>query len=245
MPRKDISVRTADGSAPAGLFTPGGAVPASGVILYMDAFGPRPALDEMADRLAGQGHAVLAPDLFYRFGDYGAFDAKTAFSDPEKGAQLRKMIGETTQAGLGHVARAMPHLRATLGLDLDGVDLAFRLVARREAERVVAGGVRQRLADEARDVVTGEESPAAGSVCHQDETFLGVRQRAIALATRAVPEAGRGGVLVRRADRIERDARRVRDDGAEAESEAEVSLLRHFVIASVAKQSPAIVPPCR
>ena len=55
MPRRDISVRTADGSAPAGLFAPAGAVPASGVILYMDAFGPRPALDGMAERLISSG----------------------------------------------------------------------------------------------------------------------------------------------------------------------------------------------
>lgn len=96
MPKRTLSIRTADGTCPAGLFAPAGA--ASGaVILYMDAFGLRPALDEMAARLAGAGHAVLVPDLFYRFGDY-AFDAKTAFNDPEKGPQLRKMLGETTQA---------------------------------------------------------------------------------------------------------------------------------------------------
>ena len=46
MPRQDITIRTADGSAPAGLFTPAGAVPECGVIVYMDAFGPRPALLE-------------------------------------------------------------------------------------------------------------------------------------------------------------------------------------------------------
>ena len=98
MPKRTLSIRTADGTCPAGFFAPAGEASGAAVILYMDAFGPRPAMDEMAGRLARQGHAVLVPDLFYRFGDYGAFDAKTAFSDLEKGAQLRKMIGETTQA---------------------------------------------------------------------------------------------------------------------------------------------------
>jgi carboxymethylenebutenolidase len=67
------------------------------VILYMDAFGPRESLYLMAERLAGRGYAVLVPDLFYRFGEYEAFDAKTAFANEETGSRLRKMIAETTQ----------------------------------------------------------------------------------------------------------------------------------------------------
>lgn len=69
-----------------------------GVILYMDIFGPRPSLFAMADRLAGEGYAVLVPDLFYRFGTYGPFDAKTAFKNEETGKELRGMLGATTQA---------------------------------------------------------------------------------------------------------------------------------------------------
>lgn len=95
--RRDIGIETADGTAPAALFSPAKDGPA-GVILYMDAFGPRPALYRMAERLADEGYAVLVPDLFYRFGEYGPFDAKTAFADEKTGAQLRKMLGETTQA---------------------------------------------------------------------------------------------------------------------------------------------------
>jgi carboxymethylenebutenolidase len=51
----------------------------------------------MAERLAGQGYAVLVPDLFYRFGAYGPFDAKTAFANEVTGPQIRKMLAETTQ----------------------------------------------------------------------------------------------------------------------------------------------------
>jgi carboxymethylenebutenolidase len=39
-----------------------------GVLLLMDAFGLRPRIEEMADRIAARGYAVLAPNVFYRAG---------------------------------------------------------------------------------------------------------------------------------------------------------------------------------
>jgi carboxymethylenebutenolidase len=97
--KQDIAIKTQDGTAKAGLFQPSRqpATGAPGVILYMDAFGPRPALDAMAERLAGDGYVVLVPDLFYRYGDYGPFDAKTAFSEEKTRTELRGMIGATSQ----------------------------------------------------------------------------------------------------------------------------------------------------
>jgi carboxymethylenebutenolidase len=99
MAKQDIAIRTQDGAAKAGLFRPSRrpASEAPGVILYMDAFGPRPALDTMAERLADQGYVVLLPDLFYRYGDYGPFNAKTAFTEEPTRTRLRGMIGATTQ----------------------------------------------------------------------------------------------------------------------------------------------------
>ncbi|MEE1655939.1 dienelactone hydrolase family protein [Microvirga sp. CF3062] len=99
MAKQEIAIKTQDGTARAGLFQPSHR-PASevpGVILYMDAFGPRPALDAMAERLASEGYVVLLPDLFYRYGDYGPFDAQTAFSEEPSRTALRGMIGDTTQ----------------------------------------------------------------------------------------------------------------------------------------------------
>lgn len=96
MARQDIEIRTQDGTARAGFFAPAGGARA-GVILYMDAFGPRPALDDMAERLAMESYFVLVPDLFYRNGAYGPFDAKTAFSREETGSLIRGMIAGTTQ----------------------------------------------------------------------------------------------------------------------------------------------------
>lgn len=96
MTKRDIEIRTGDGLAKAGLF--GEAKGGAGVILYMDVFGPRRVLDEMATRLAGEGYLVLVPDLFYRFGAYGPYDAKTAFGDDRKRGELMAMVGGTTQA---------------------------------------------------------------------------------------------------------------------------------------------------
>ncbi len=101
MSKREIAIKTSEGTAKAGLFLPDAASPAiirPGVVLYMDAFGPRPALDGMAERLAGEGYVVLVPDLFYRFGPYGPFDARTAFKEEASARQLRAMIDGTTQA---------------------------------------------------------------------------------------------------------------------------------------------------
>ncbi|WP_192252986.1 dienelactone hydrolase family protein [Mesorhizobium silamurunense] len=96
MTKQDIEIKTQDGTAKARLFRP--AAPAkAGVILYMDIFGPRPALDLMAERLAEHDYAVLAPDLFYRSVPYGPFDPKTAFGDDKTRAQLTALSGGTTQ----------------------------------------------------------------------------------------------------------------------------------------------------
>lgn len=97
MARRDIDITTGDGNCRAGLFQGGNGVRA-GVIIYMDAFGPRPALDEMAERLASQGYAVLVPDLYYREGAYGPFDAKTAWGEEASATRIRSMMAATTQA---------------------------------------------------------------------------------------------------------------------------------------------------
>ena len=98
MAKQDIQIKTKDGVAKAGLFRSAATSSSkAGVILYMDAFGPRPALDQMAERLAGEGYAVLVPDLFYRNAPYGPFDAKTAFNDEKGRAALMALIGGTTQ----------------------------------------------------------------------------------------------------------------------------------------------------
>ncbi|QKD03388.1 dienelactone hydrolase family protein [Mesorhizobium loti] len=98
MTKQDLQIKTRDGTAKAGLFRSAKTSPAkAGVILYQDAFGPRPALDDMAERLANEGYAVLVPDLFYRNAPYGPFDAKTAFIEEKTKTALMALVTGTTQ----------------------------------------------------------------------------------------------------------------------------------------------------
>lgn len=117
MTKIDMEISTADGVARAGLFRTATSARAA-VLLYMDAFGPRPALDLMAERLAGEGYVVLVPDLFYRHAPYGPFDAKTAFSDEANAKRIRAMLAETTQAMTG--ADTGSFLEALAGEGLSG-----------------------------------------------------------------------------------------------------------------------------
>lgn len=63
-----VDIPTGDGTADAYLTHPVGGGPRPGVLLYMDAFGVRPRLRAMADRLAEAGYTVLVPNLFHRHG---------------------------------------------------------------------------------------------------------------------------------------------------------------------------------
>lgn len=94
--KQDIEIRTQDGVAKAGVFRPAKGDSKIGVIHYMDAFGPRAALDEMGQRLADEGYIVLVPDLFYRFAPYGPFTG-SSFSDKASGEKIMAMVTGTSQ----------------------------------------------------------------------------------------------------------------------------------------------------
>ncbi|WNF00216.1 dienelactone hydrolase family protein [Streptomyces luomodiensis] len=64
----DVDIPTQDGVADAYLAHPDDSGRHPAVVLYMDAFGLRPHLRTMADRLAGAGYTVLVPNVFYRHG---------------------------------------------------------------------------------------------------------------------------------------------------------------------------------
>jgi carboxymethylenebutenolidase len=64
-----VDITTADGVADAYLSRPDGPEgPLPGVLFLMDAFGLRPRIEEMADRIAAHGFVVLAPNILYRSG---------------------------------------------------------------------------------------------------------------------------------------------------------------------------------
>lgn len=61
-----LEIPTADGTADAELAHSGQRRP--GVLFFPDAFGLRPQITAMIERLAGYGYTVLAPNMFYRAG---------------------------------------------------------------------------------------------------------------------------------------------------------------------------------
>ncbi|MFE1960272.1 dienelactone hydrolase family protein [Streptomyces sp. NPDC059479] len=63
-----VDIPTQDGTADAYLAHPDNGTPHPAVLFYMDAFGLRPHLKKMADRLASAGYTVLVPNVFYRHG---------------------------------------------------------------------------------------------------------------------------------------------------------------------------------
>jgi carboxymethylenebutenolidase len=68
MRSETIDIHTADGVADAYLTRPDDGDRHPGVLFIMDAFGLRRRIEDMADRIAERGYAVLAPNVFYRAG---------------------------------------------------------------------------------------------------------------------------------------------------------------------------------
>lgn len=92
-----LEIPTPDGVAPAFAY---GEASAPGVLFLIDGIGMRPAMHEMAQRLAQAGYHVLMPDLFYRLGNYTAPDPKLLFSDPAVRSAWWARHTETTTAKL-------------------------------------------------------------------------------------------------------------------------------------------------
>ncbi len=87
-----VDVQTKDGVADAYLSLPDGEGPHPAVLLLIDAFGLRPRIEQMADRIAAQGFVVLAPNVFYRAGRAPVISLD-GLDDPEKrGAIFQKIM---------------------------------------------------------------------------------------------------------------------------------------------------------
>ncbi|WP_329203546.1 dienelactone hydrolase family protein [Streptomyces sp. NBC_01435] len=97
MPIETVQIPTADGRADAFAAFPDDGARHPGVLLYMDAFGLRPVLEEMARELAGHGYYVLVPNVFYRHG-------------PAPVVALPEHIGEEARPAL--FAQLMPLIEA-------------------------------------------------------------------------------------------------------------------------------------
>ena len=100
MRRDEIDIQTADGVAHAWIYR-GGDGPRAGVLLYPDAGGVRPAMHQMAERLAGLGYTVLLPNIFYRAGKIAPFDMGTVWNDPPERARLMEILSSITAERVG------------------------------------------------------------------------------------------------------------------------------------------------
>jgi len=86
-----VDVKTADGVADAYLTRPDGDGEYPGVLFVIDAFGLRPRIQEMADRIAGQGYVVLAPNALYRAGRAPVLPMPD-FTDPDNRAGFMQSV---------------------------------------------------------------------------------------------------------------------------------------------------------
>ncbi|PTA44735.1 dienelactone hydrolase family protein [Micromonospora sp. RP3T] len=87
-----VDVPTPDGTADAYLLRPDSGGPFPGVLLFMDAFGLRPRLAEMAATIADRGYVVLVPNLFHRAGPAAPVDT-SALADADRRAELFARLG--------------------------------------------------------------------------------------------------------------------------------------------------------
>ncbi|MEU1816859.1 dienelactone hydrolase family protein [Streptomyces roseifaciens] len=97
MPTKTLHIPTPDGQADAFAAFPDHGEQHPGVLMYPDAFGMRPVLEQMARELAGHGYYVLVPNFFYRHG-------------PAPLIELPEHIGEEVRSEA--VAQLMPLIEA-------------------------------------------------------------------------------------------------------------------------------------
>ena len=117
-----VDLRTDDGTLDVYVFQPDGTGPWPAVVVYMDAFGIRPQLGEMMQRLASQGYVVALPNLYYRT-PFAPFDPKqVAVEGPER-ARFKSMVGSIngpmvmrdTEVVLAHLDTLPSVRRPTVG----------------------------------------------------------------------------------------------------------------------------------
>jgi carboxymethylenebutenolidase len=93
-----VDVSTDDGIADAYLVQPNsdgqpdGDGPHPAVLLFMDAIGLRPQIQQMAERIAARGYVVLAPNTLYRGGRSPLFGYVPDLADPEARAEFMQKV---------------------------------------------------------------------------------------------------------------------------------------------------------
>ncbi len=102
---RDVTVETADGTADAWFVAPAtGRHP--GVLIWPDIRGLRPAFRQMAERLAGDGYAVVVVNPFYRSAPAPVVQPGDQFSDPDIRARLIGYARQLDKAAVQRDAKA-------------------------------------------------------------------------------------------------------------------------------------------
>jgi carboxymethylenebutenolidase len=121
----DVVVTTPSGSCDAALIHPSGKGPWPGVILFVDLFGLRPTMRDMAKRLAAGGYAVLVPNPFYRTTKAPGLPMNLDFNSPDDRAKIAKVREPLTDQAVmsdstAYVkfldAQAVVHKKAKMGV---------------------------------------------------------------------------------------------------------------------------------
>ncbi len=95
----EVEIKTPDGTCDAAFIHPKTGSHA-GVLIWPDAFGLRPAMRDMAKRLAADGYSVLVPNPYYRVGKAPFSDASTfSFQNPADMAKLRPLMASVNAPG--------------------------------------------------------------------------------------------------------------------------------------------------
>ncbi len=202
MPGTTIDIVTSDGVADAFLSRPDDDGNYPGVLFMIDAFGLRPRIEEMADRIAAAGYVVLAPNLFYRAGRAPVVPMPD-LSDPSARGEffekLRPLMDELTpervvqdaDAYLQRLSEEAPGPAAITGYCM-GARLGL-MIAAAHPDRVAAlGGFHA-----GRLVTDGPESPHLQADNLRAEVYFGhadqdpsMSAEQIATLDRALDEAG-------------------------------------------------------
>ena len=197
-----IEIRTPDGVADAYLTRPDDGDRHPGVLFVMDAYGLRPRIEEMAERIAQRGYAVLAPNVLYRagrapvlpfpdFGDEGARGAFFAKVRPLMNALTPERLAADGAAYLDELAKVADEPFAITGYCM-GTRVGLRIAAA-HPDRVAAlagfhgGGL----------VTDDAQSPHRSAPALRAEVYLGHADQdgsntpaQIAALDRALADAG-------------------------------------------------------
>jgi len=108
MDQRSVTLSTPDGEMDAYLVDPGGEAPRPAIVVAQEAFGVNGHIRNMCGRLAAEGYAAIAPELYHRQGRGKVY----AYDDYESVRPV--LLGLTNEGIEMDVAAALAHLR---GLD--------------------------------------------------------------------------------------------------------------------------------